>query len=130
MYNTFQCTVYLIYTHKIICYPRQIMCKLCILFVKIKLIPNHHVGKLQLLPRSHRRVVVSTPVAWRWSDCPAVCCATMRSLHCASSSTTATGFVHKSRSDNSVGMCVQLKRCCVVSQKGMQDFQVIDYLSM
>ena len=52
-------------------------------------------------------VIVYPPVAWRWSDCPVGCSVAMLSLHCVSSSTTATGFVHKSEADNTV-------RCCVV----------------
>ena len=47
-----------------------------------------------------------TPCPWLWSNCLVVCSAAMRSLHCASRSATATGFVHKSRGDNTVPMCV------------------------
>ena len=43
-----------------------------------------------------------------------VCSSAMWSLHNASSLVTDTGFVHKSRGDNTVRMCLQLKRCCVV----------------
>ena len=43
-----------------------------------------------------------TPEGLRWSDCPVACFAALRSLHCASSSATATGFVHKSRCDSTV----------------------------
>ena len=38
----------------------------------------------------------------------------MRSLHSASTSATATGFVHKPRGDNTVCISLQLKMCCVV----------------
>ena len=54
------------------------------------------------------------PVACRWFDCPMVCSTAMLSLYFASSSATATGFIHKSQGDNTVCMCVQLKRSCVV----------------
>ena len=47
-----------------------------------------------------------------------VCSVTIWSLYCASSSSTATGSVHKSRGDNSVCMSVQLKSCCVVTTCG------------
>ena len=64
---------------------------------------KHHVTYIVTLPS----VAYPPPlVAWRWSDYPVVCSAAMRSLHCAGSSATATGFVHKSRGDNyAVRLC-------------------------
>ena len=52
------------------------------------------------------------PVAWWWSDCPVVCSAAMLSLHFASSSVTATGFVHKSQG---VNQTVHLQRLVFLS---------------
>ena len=44
------------------------------------------------------------------------------SIYLVSSDDTPAGFVHKSRGDNVMHMCVQLKRCCVcvcVLQRGI-----------